>query len=78
LRRSGIRSDNLVLVPGNLLAQKRQWQAVANRLPAGDVLIVRPSGNTPAARVAGKTSMALRAVGRRVWVLPASSLTEAL
>ena len=43
LRRPGVRCDNLVLVPGNLLAYKARWQAMANALPHGDVLVILPT-----------------------------------
>jgi hypothetical protein len=39
------RLENLAIVPGSLLGRKKQWQAIANRLPGRAVLIVLPATN---------------------------------
>jgi len=41
------RLDNVALVPGNLLPYKDQWQAIANELPEGSVLICMPPTGRP-------------------------------
>jgi hypothetical protein len=38
--------DNLALVPGNLLPMKATYQKLANKLPAGGVLIVTSQNKT--------------------------------
>jgi hypothetical protein len=40
---SSAKLDNLVLVPASLLSNMATYQAAANRLPHGQVLIVLPS-----------------------------------
>jgi len=42
LRRSAVPLDNVALVPASLLPFKSVWQAIANHLPHGDMLIVLP------------------------------------
>jgi len=34
--------DNIVLIPASLLCKKETYQAVANRLPTGSILICTP------------------------------------
>lgn len=43
LRRSAVQLDNVALVPASLLPLKAEWQAIANSLPRGEILIVLPS-----------------------------------
>jgi hypothetical protein len=40
LRRRGVRLENIALVPASLLPYRRQYQALANTLPHGTVLLV--------------------------------------
>src|ERR1700674_5174119 len=69
LRRA--RLDNLTLVPGHLLPFKAQYQRIANALPAGEVLVILPSGGRPV-RNAVKTVVDLvRAKGQHVTTLSA-------
>lgn len=67
--------DNLALVPASLLAFKAQWQAIANRMPQGTVLIVLPKTNGTARRSADMVVRYLRAEGRSVAVMVFERLT---
>lgn len=40
LRRHSVRLENIALVPASLLPYRRQYQAIANTLPHGTVLLV--------------------------------------
>ncbi len=42
LRSSTVKLDNVALVPASLLPFKAEWQAVANEMPAGSVLVCVP------------------------------------
>jgi hypothetical protein len=66
--------DNLALVPGSLLPFKARWQAMANSLAAGEVLIVLPDKSTPARSTLESVASSMRAKGRRVTILPVESL----
>ena len=41
--RAGVRVENLALVPASLLPHKKTYQALANQLPPGAVLVVLPT-----------------------------------
>ena len=41
-RRPGLTLDNITLVPASLLPLKTKYQAIANELPRGTVLLVLP------------------------------------
>ena len=69
MRRPGVRLDNVALVPASLLPQRDRYQALANRLPQGEVLLVLPHGDSPQRRTLKRTAALLRAKGRRVTVL---------
>ena len=47
LQRPQVRLDNMALVPAHLLPRKADYQAVANRLPPGDILLVLPPPDSP-------------------------------
>jgi hypothetical protein len=64
--------DNIALVPASLLPYKARYQAIANRLPQGDVLIVLPDASPAEQRLLERATALFRARGRRVTVLPAS------
>jgi len=66
LRRPGVRCDNLVLLPGNLLAYKAQWQKIANALPQGAVLIVLPDADRPLAQTLKTVAAYCEAAGHPV------------
>ena len=74
LRQSGIRLDNLALVPASLLPFKSQWQTMANSLPQGTTLIILPRTDTPQRRILQRVATRLQAKGRRVAMLSAEDL----
>ena len=43
LSRPHVRLDNIALVPASLLPYRKQWQAVANELPQGGILVCVPT-----------------------------------
>src|SRR5437870_587869 len=47
LGRRGVRLDNVALMPASALPYKDKWQAIANRLPNGEVLILLPAADKP-------------------------------
>ena len=68
-RRPGVRCDNLVLVPGNVLAHMEQWQAMANTLPRGEVLIMLPEPGSALGPVLTTVTRYFEAAGRPVLTL---------
>ena len=73
LRRPGVRLDNVALVPASLLPYKKEWQAVANGLPPGSVLLCSTSSRRQQ-QVLEKVSIHLKRKGRRVQTLPAERM----
>lgn len=65
------RLDNVALVPANLLPFKAEWQAIANGLPKGDILIVLPETNLPLRKTTETVATLLESNGHRVTTLPA-------
>jgi hypothetical protein len=57
--------DNLTLIPGNLLPFKAQYQRIANALPAGEVLIILPSGDRPVRKTVQTVVDLVRAKGHK-------------
>lgn len=76
LRRRGVTLDNIALVPASLLPYKSCYQALANRLPAGNVLIVLPDGDTPERAMLQSAATVFEAKGRRVTLVAATSVTR--
>jgi len=66
--------QDCLLVPGNLLPFKDKWQAIANRLPKGEVLIVPPSTGSRERRTLENVATLLEAKGHRVTTLSAEQL----
>ncbi len=66
--------DNIVLVPASLLPHKATYQALANTLPRGELLIVLPSQNTTGQHLLHTVATLWRAKGRRVTVLDVDQL----
>jgi hypothetical protein len=62
----------MALVPASLLPFKKEWQAVANGLPTGDVLVVLPPSLSWPRRVLERVAAQLRGKGRGVTTLPAA------
>ena len=71
LRQPGLKLDNLALVPASLLPFKAQWQALANSLPTGSILICLPPTDSPQRKALETVAMLLRADGYNVTTLPA-------
>ena len=69
--------DNIALVPANLLPHKAQYQAIANRLPKGEVLIVLPDSDSNETRTLETAARLMRAKGRRVTTMTAGEPLEA-
>ncbi len=69
LRRPQVRLDNITLVPAHLLPRKAEYQALANALPTGDILLVLPSADSPERVTMQRVAHLFRAKGRRVTVL---------
>lgn len=61
--------DNIVLMPASALPFKRQYQALANRIPPGGVLIVGPSKTSTPYAVLRTTADLLRANGHAVTLI---------
>ena len=68
LRRSAVPLDNVALVPASLLPFKSVWQAIANHLPHGDMLIVLPY-QAKQQNVARFVAARLREKGKHVKVI---------
>ena len=69
LHRPGVRLDNIALVPASLLPRKAQYQAIADRLPSGEVLLVLPPAGTPERTTMEQVARLFRARGRHLTVL---------
>jgi hypothetical protein len=63
-----------VLVPGNLLSCRSQWQPYVEALPAQTVLIVEPAREAPLHRVLELVAAQLLAAGHPVHRLAAEQL----
>jgi hypothetical protein len=74
LRRRHVRLDNVALVPASLLPRKATYQALANTLPQGELLIVLPTQNTQEQRTLQTVATLWRAKGRRVTTIAADQL----
>jgi hypothetical protein len=69
------RLGNLALVPASLLPFKARWQAMANQLPEGSMLVILPR-STGIARQSAETVVSyLMAEGRAVTVMAAEKFT---
>lgn len=71
-----VRSDNLALVPCNLLPFRAAWQKAANALPDGAVLIVLPRNNFRQKRALLAVAKTLGEEGHQVSVRPADAFEE--
>jgi len=76
LRRRSVQFDNVALVPASLLPCKATYQAIANALPRGDVLIVLPTSDTPEKRVLETAATRFAAKGRRVRTISTAAVTQ--
>lgn len=69
LRRPQVKLDNLTLVPASLLSRKADYEAIANDLPRGEVLLVLPPPDSPERTTMQRLAQLFRAKGRHVTVL---------
>ena len=69
LRRPQVQLDNLTLVPASLLPRKAEYQALANELPKGDILLVLPPLEGRERVAMERVAQLFRAKGRHVTVL---------
>ncbi len=77
LRRPQVRLDNITLVPASLLPRKAEYQALANQLPTGDILLVMPSPDSREWETMQRVAQLFRAKGRHVTVLTEERLASA-
>ena len=76
LRRSAVQLDNVAIVPASLLPCKATYQAIANALPRGAVLLVLPTADTPEKRLLQTAADRFKAKGRHVTTIPEAAGTE--
>ncbi len=69
LRRPQVRLDNITLVPAHLLPRKAEYQALANELPKGDILLILPPPDSRERPAMERVAQLFRAKGRHVTVL---------
>ena len=77
LRRPQVRLDNITLVPAHLLPRKAEYQALANDLPQGDILVVLPPPQSRERPTMERVAQLFRAKGRHVTVLTEERLASA-
>jgi hypothetical protein len=68
--------DNIALVPASLLPYKKEWQAVANGMPKGSVLLCS-SSNRRQQQILARVSTHLKSKGHRVQTLPSARFAAA-
>lgn len=68
LRGATVHLDNLALLPASLLPFKAKWQAIANGLPCGEMLIILPY-RSKQQRVVWSVARQLREKGKRVMIV---------
>ena len=69
LRRPQVQLENIALVPASLLPRKAEYQALANQLPTGDILLVLPPGQSRERAAIERVAALFRVKGRHVTVL---------
>ena len=69
LRRPQVQLDVIVLAPAHLLPHKAQYQAIANALPHGKVLLMLPPTGSPERATMERVAATFRAKGRHITVL---------
>jgi hypothetical protein len=67
---------NADVVPGSLLTAKGLWQQLADSFPAGTVLVVVPTADSPQRRALESTALLLAAAGCRVAQVPAEQFRQ--
>ncbi len=76
LRHPQVQLDNVTLVPAHLLPRKAEYQAVANELPTGDILVVLPPPDSRERPTMERVAQLFRAKGRHVTVLTEERLAS--
>jgi hypothetical protein len=76
LQQPGVKLDNIALVPASLLSKKAAYQAFANRLPPGELLVVLPPTETKEQQTLKTVAQLWRNKGRHVTVVVAQSLRK--
>ena len=76
LRRPEVTLDNIALVPASLLPKKAAYQAFANRLPPGELLVVLPPDDTKQQQTLKTVAQLWRQQGRQATVVVAQSLRK--
>ena len=76
LRRPQVELDTITLVPAHLLPRKADYQALANALPRGDILLVLPPAGSPERTTMQRVAATFRAKGRHVTVLSEERLAS--
>jgi hypothetical protein len=66
--------NNVALVPASLLPCKAWWQALANALPPGSILVCLPTGDGRRKELWLDVISSIRAMGRRVLVIPSERI----
>ncbi len=69
LRRPQVQLDNIALVPAHLLPRKAEYQAIANQLPHGNILLVLPPADSRERPTMERVAQLFRAKGRHVTVM---------
>ena len=69
VRRPQVQLDNTALVPASLLPRKAEYQALANELPRGEVLLVLPPADSRERSTMKRVAQLFRAKGRHVTVM---------
>jgi hypothetical protein len=69
--------DNVALVPASLLPYKKEWQRVANGMPAGSVLLCSTRTNQRQRQIIEQVSTHMQHKGHQVRTLPAEDFTAA-
>ncbi len=77
LRRPQVQLDNIALVPAHLLPRKAEYQALANNLPKGDILLILPPPQSRERPTMERVAQLFRAKGRHVTVLTEERLASA-
>ena len=77
LRRPGVTLDNITIIPASLLPHRARYQAIANQLPKGDILIVLPATDTPEKQTLEKTAALFTAKGKHVTTVSAAAIHSA-
>ncbi len=77
VRRPQVPLDTITLLPAHLLPRKAEYQALANELPQGDILLVLPPADSRERPTMERVAQLFRAKGRRVTVMAEERLASA-